>query len=289
MTGGIWAAVLTPIGSDFSPDASRAVPYYRNLLERGCDGINVLGTTGEAMSFSAEQRVHFMEALSASGLPMRRMMVGTGAAALDDAVTLTRCAFTCGYKAALVMPPFFFRDAGDDGIVGFFDALFSRTEPAPKSILLYNFPQMSGITFSPTLVKRLVSEFPGTIAGMKDSSNDARLQATVLGAHPQLAVFPGSERDLLAAKARGGVGCISGSVALWPELAQAVFSRADAMQADELTAKRAALDGRPFIASVRYLTATLLRDRAWELAMPPQRPLTAEQRGALEIRLARRG
>lgn len=281
MIGGIWAAVLTPIDADLSPDASRAIPYYRELLQRGCDGINALGTTGEAMSLSAEQRMRFMEALASSGLPMERMMVGTGAASLAGAARLTRRAFECRYAAALVMPPFFYRDATDDGILAFFDALFSRTNPPRKSVLLYNFPRMSGITFHPSLVDRLLEKFPDVIAGMKDSSNDPRLQAEILARHPEQRVLPGSESDLLAAKARGVAGCISGSVALWPELAAAVFASGGETQAAELTRRRKALDGLPFVAAVRYLTARLRDDPGWERAMPPQTPLTPEAQRAL--------
>jgi 4-hydroxy-tetrahydrodipicolinate synthase len=278
---GIWAAVLTPVDADFSPDETRAIPYYRDLLRRGCDGINVLGTTGEAMSFSADRRVRFMEALSASGLPAEQTIAGTGAASLGDAVRLTRAAFECGFAAALVMPPFFFRDASDDGIVAFFDALFSRTNPPRKRVLLYNFPRMSGITFHLALVDRLVEEFPETIAGMKDSSNDPRLQAEIVARHPEQAVFPGSERNLREAKLRGVAGCISGSVALWPELAHAVFTAGDE-EAHELTRRRAALDGVPFIPAMRYLTASLRNDPAWERAMPPHAPLTPVQRRTLD-------
>ncbi|MGC1336141.1 MAG: dihydrodipicolinate synthase family protein, partial [Candidatus Cybelea sp.] len=111
--GGVWAAALTPVTADFQPDAAKAIPYYRELLANGCDGINVLGTTGEAMSFSAQQRVQYMRTLASSGLPMARMMAGTGAAALDDAVELTRTALECGFAAALIMPPFFYRAASD--------------------------------------------------------------------------------------------------------------------------------------------------------------------------------
>ena len=111
---GIWSAVLTPVDESFEPDPSVAVPYYGDLLERGCDGLNLLGTTGEAMSFSAGQRVRFMEAIASSGLPNKRLMAGTGAASLTDTAVLTRAAFDCGLRAALVMPPFFFREVGDD-------------------------------------------------------------------------------------------------------------------------------------------------------------------------------
>jgi len=215
-------------------------------------------------------------------LSMDRMMVGTGAASLNDAVRQTKRAFGCNFGAALVMPPFFFRDAGDDGIVAFFDALFARTHPPQRRVLLYNFPRMSGITFHLDLVSRLLAEFPGIIAGMKDSSNDAQLQTEVLARHRELTVLPGSEAHLLAAKARGATGCISGSVALWPELAHSVFASGDPTQAETLTRVRAALDGLPFNAVVRYLTAVLRNESAWERAMPPLTTLSPAQRHALE-------
>jgi 4-hydroxy-tetrahydrodipicolinate synthase len=283
MITGIWSAVLTPVDAGLAPDAAMALPYYRELLQRGCDGINLLGTTGEAMSFSADQRIAFMEAVASSGLPMEWTMVGTGAASAADAARLTGRAFACGFAAALVMPPFFFRDASDDGIVRFFETLFARTNPPPASVLLYNFPKMSGIAFHPKLVDRLLREFPSVIAGMKDSSNDARLQAEILSNHPGLAVLPGSEADLLAAKTRGASGCISGSVALWPELARDVFASGDETAGATLARARAALDGVPFIPAVRYVTARLRREPSWERPMPPLLPLEAPQRRTLDV------
>jgi len=279
---GIWSAVLTPVDADLAPDASRAIRCYGDLLQAGCDGLNVLGTTGEAMSVSADQRAAFMEALASSGLPMAQMMVGTGAASLGDTRRLTRLAFECGFTAALVMPPFFFRDASHDGILAFFDALFARMDPPPKSVLLYNFPRMSGITFDLPLVDRLLEAFPELIAGMKDSSNVARLQSAVIERHPAMAVFPGSESDLLAAKRRGVAGCISGSVALWPQLARGVFTRGDANEAEELRARRSALEGFAFIPAVRYLMAGLRGDPAWERPLPPVLPLGPQERLALK-------
>lgn len=279
---GIWAAVLTPIDAELVPDAAVAVPYYRDLLARGCDGINLLGTSGEAMSFGVTERLSFMEAIASSGLPMERIMVGTGAASLADAVRLTRAAFAFGFAAALVLPPFFFRDASDEGIVTFFDELIARTDPPSRSLLLYDFPRMSGITFRAPLVARLLREHPHAIAGMKDSSNDPALQSELLSAHQDFAIFPGSEGDLLAAKARGVAGCISGSVALWPELAQAVFTHGDAEQGRDLTHRRNSLDGLPFVPAVRRLVARIQCDPAWARAMPPQTALTAEQERLVE-------
>lgn len=280
---GIWSAVLTPVDEALQPDARKAIAYYRELLANGIDGLNVLGTTGEAMSFSVEQRIAFTSALAASGLPRARMMAGSGAASLDDAARLVRHAFECGFAAALVLPPFYFRDAGDDGIVAFFDALFARAAPPARGVLLYNFPRMSGITFHPDLVDRLLAAFPGVIAGMKESSNDPQLQAQLHARHPNFRILVGSEGDLPAAKLRGVAGCISGSVALWPRLAHDVFTSDDEALGEELTRRRASLNGAPFIPAVRYLTATMRDDATWERPMPPLEPLTSQQKAALDL------
>ncbi len=270
MHRGIYAAVLTPITSSFEPDAQKAVAYYRDLLASGCDGLNLLGTTGEAMSFSANQRLRFMEAIARSGLPMERIFCGTGAASLDDAILLTRAAAALGFAAALVMPPFFYREVGDDGIVAFFDALLARmSEHQALRILLYNFPRMSGITFDAELVERLLREFPGIVVGMKDSSNDRDLQRSLLASHKSFAMFPGSEEYLAEAKGYGVTGCISGSVCLWPRLAQDVFRSGDPERARELATLRAGLAGAPFIPAVRRLVARERNDPAWEAPMPP--------------------
>ena len=264
---GIWSAVLTPIDRDFDPDAKCAVAYYRDLLANGIDGINLLGTTGEAMSFGRKQRIRLMEAV-AQKLPVERVMCGTGATSLADAVALAQLAGELHFAAALVMPPFFFRDAHDDGVLRWFDALLEKAPGAP-AILLYNFPKMSGITFRAELVDRLIAAFPGKIVGMKDSSNDEDLQRELLARHPELRVFPSTEGTLLEAKAYGAAGCISGSVALWPQEAQRAFSEGDAEAAAYVKMQREGLAGVPLIAAMRDRVAAERNDDAWRRAMPP--------------------
>jgi 4-hydroxy-tetrahydrodipicolinate synthase len=282
---GVWAAVVTPIDASFRPDVAKALPYYRELLEAGCDGINVFGTTGEAMSFGTAPRRAFMEAVANSGFPMRRVMVGTGAASLEEMVSLTQHGLDLDFSAVLLMPPFFYRDAGDDGVIRFFDALFARVSVPPGKAILYNFPLMSGITFHPDLVDRLMAVFPGTIGGLKDSSNDRALQAEVLARHPHLALLPGSEHYLADAVTAGAAGCISGSVALWPELANAVHRDREPDAARQLAARRETLSGLPFIAAVRHCIARNRADDSWRTPMPPLVPLAASERAELERRL----
>lgn len=282
---GVWSAVLTPVDAQLRPDARKAVEYYKWLLHEGIDGLNVLGSNGESASFGTGQRINYMEAIAQSGLPRDRIMIGTGTTSLDDTVRLTQTAFDCGFAAALVMPPFFFRPASDDGIVAFFAALLARLDDPGRRILLYNWPAVSGATFHAALVDRLVAEFPHTICGMKDTSNDAQLQRDVIARHPDLAVFPSSEEFLVDARQYAASGCISGSVALWPQLSQRVWQTGEG--AGRLTQLRHSIAGPNMLVRVRYLTSKMRGDDSWERPMPPLMPLTIEEKGALEAAVSR--
>src|SRR6202007_1922845 len=106
---GVIAAIATAVDPRGEPDCARSIALARFLLANGCDGLNVLGTTGEATSFSLEQRKAVMSAYKAAGLPLDRLMVGTGAAATSDAVALTKHASELGFAGALILPPFYYK------------------------------------------------------------------------------------------------------------------------------------------------------------------------------------
>lgn len=273
---GVCAAVLTPFDAELRPDAKKAIAYYDMLLRSGCDSLNVLGTTGEAMSMSADVRLRFMEAVAGGTLPRERMMVGTGANALADAIRLTSAAFALGFAAALVMPPFFFRGISDDGVMQFFDRLIDGVRPPQKGILLYNYPAMTGVTFHADLIDRLVRAYPGIVGGIKDSSNDAQLQREIHSRHPDLLVYPSSESFLTDARERGFAGCISGTVALWPHLAARVWSGDGSAQSD-LTRRREAISRVPLLPGVRYLLSRATGDLDWVRSIPPLQQVSDAQ------------
>src|SRR5882724_4551908 len=165
---GVFAAVATAVAENGEPDIARSLGHARFLLDNGCDGLNVLGTTGEATSFSLDQRKAVMSAYRDQGLPMERLMVGTGAAALADALALTRHAAALGFAGALVLPPFYYKGVPDDGLFAYIRALVDGTADRPIPIYLYHFPSMSGLPWSVALIKRLRDAFGPRIAGLKD-------------------------------------------------------------------------------------------------------------------------
>src|SRR6202049_2884672 len=142
---GVIAAIATPVDESGTPDIARATKLARYLLDNGCDGLNVLGTTGEATSFSLAQRQRVMSAYRDAGLPLDRLMVGTGAAAVADAVALTRHAADLGFAGALVLPPFYYKGVPDDGLAAYVEAILNATAEPPVPLYLYHFPSMSGL------------------------------------------------------------------------------------------------------------------------------------------------
>ena len=165
---GVIAAIATAIDDKGEPDCARSTALARFLLDTGCDGLNVLGTTGEATSFSLDQRRRVMSAYAAAGLPLDRMMVGTGAAALADAIALTKHAAELGFAGALVLPPFYYKGVHDDGLVAYIDAILAATAAQPIPVYLYHFPAQSGLPWHVGLIRRLLDTFGERIVGLKD-------------------------------------------------------------------------------------------------------------------------
>src|SRR6478736_7088944 len=149
---GVIAAIATAVDAQGEPDCERSVALARFLLANGCDGLNVLGTTGEATSFSLEQRKRVMSAYSEAGLPLDRLMVGTGAASVADAVALTRHAAELGFAGALLLPPFYYKGVPDDGLFAYIDTLVKATQSKPIPLYLYHFPAMSGLPWHVALI-----------------------------------------------------------------------------------------------------------------------------------------
>src|SRR5215831_12845456 len=164
---GVIAAIATAVDEASEPDCARSTALARHLLDNGCDGLNVLGTTGEATSFSLDQRRRLMSAYRSSGLPLARMMVGTGAAATDDAIALTRHAAELGFAGALVLPPFYYKGVPDEGL-----RAYAATSDRPIPLYLYHFPAQSGLPWHLALIRRLTGDFGSRIVGLKDSSGD---------------------------------------------------------------------------------------------------------------------
>jgi 4-hydroxy-tetrahydrodipicolinate synthase len=278
---GVIAAVATPVEANGEPDTARATKLARFLLDHGCDGLNVLGTTGEATSFSLEQRKRVMSAYKAAGLPLNRLMVGTGAAATADAAALTRHAAELGFAGALLLPPFYYKGVPDDGLVAYVDTIVQATTEQPIPIYLYHFPQQSGLHWHVKLLRRLLDQFGSRIVGLKDSSGDMAYAREAAAISKSFDVFPSTEAVLIEARGGAFAGCISATANCNPDLCQLAWSKGDQAALDQAVTIRKLFDGRALVSGVKSLLSHIHADAALARVMPPLAPFPAADRAAV--------
>jgi len=289
---GVIAAAATPLRDDLSIDHERLVAHCRWLLgDGGCDGVNLLGTTGEATSFSVEQRLAAMRAVAESGLPMERFMVGTGAAALEDAVRLTLAAKAFGFAGALLLPPFYYKGIDGESLAAYVDAVVDRVGAEGLGLYLYHIPQNTGVPWPIEVVAALAGRHPGILAGLKDSSGEIAYSTELAQRVPGIAVFPSSEATLGLAGERGFAGCISATTNVTGPLARTAWHKAGSAEAEAAVAAagavRAALSSVTLVAAVKDTLAEIHGDPAWRRTHPPLRLLTEAERRTLGEALAR--
>lgn len=285
IASGAWTAALTPLRDDLSIDLDAAVEHCGWLLANGAAGVVVLGTTGEANSFSLEERKALIAHLERAGVPADRVIVGTGCCAAPDTIALTRAALEAGYANVLMLPPFYYKGVSDDGLFAAYARAIEGVGSSALRVLIYDIPPQTGFALSVDLLRRLRDAFPETVVGVKNSSGDWSAMDAALRALPGFQVFAGSEQFLLPTLRAGGPGCISAlanvtSKQLGVLAAEWRGARAEALQ-NEATERRAALSKFPTIAALKEIMAERTGRDAWRNIRPPLVPLNAAQRDGL--------
>jgi len=290
---GVLVPVLTPFTPAGEPDPGRFVAFCRFLLDQGADGLAIFGTTSEANSMSAGERMALLDRLVAAGVPPSRLMPGAGACSITEAATLIRHAVGHGCGGVLMLPPFYYKGMSDDGLYAFISGVSERVGSAALRLFLYHIPPVAQVGFSLDLVGRLIKAYPDTVVGLKDSSGDWNNTAALLDAFPGFAVFPGSEVFLLDGLRKGGAGCITATGNVNVPGIRKVYEnwrtpQADALQA-EITTIRKAIQAYPMVPALKRIVAHFHNDPDWATVRPPMTALTKAQSAALLADLAKLG
>ena len=238
----------------------------------------MLGTTGEATSFSLAERMELMTKYREAGMPLDRLMVGTGAAAMSDAIALTRHAAELGFAGALVLPPFYYKGVPDDGLAAYIGAIVQATASRPVPIYLYHFPAMSGLPWHIALIRRLIETFGERIAGLKDSSGDMPFAREAAKAGTGFDVFPSTEAALIEARGGGFAGCISATANCNADLCARAWRSGDQSALDAAVAIRKLFDGKALVSGVKALLAHIHDDPALARVKPPLAAFPAADR-----------
>jgi 4-hydroxy-tetrahydrodipicolinate synthase len=283
--GGVWVAALTPMNPDLSPDTAKFTKHCEWLLGQGANGLAVLGTTGEANSFSVAEKRALLDAVAAAGIGGDKLLPGTGSCAIPDTVELTKHALSIGAAGVVMLPPFYYKNVSDDGLYASYSEVIQRVGDAKLRIYFYHFPQMSATPISHDLIERLLKAYPDTIAGIKDSSGDLNNMLEMCRRFPGFGVFAGSEQFLLPVLRAGGVGCISATANATVALCAKVLAMqsdpgVDAVQ-EELSAQRLAIQSQVLIPALKAIAARHAGDKGWLKTRPPVTPLSAANEAAL--------
>ena len=287
---GVLSPVVTPFGQNLMPNVQRLVGQCRWLLAHDI-GLAVFGTNSEANSLSVGEKIELIERLIDSGIDMHRMMPGTGCCAITDTVELTRYAVKAGCGGVLMLPPFYYKAVSDDGLFAVFAEVIERVGDANLRIYLYHIPPISQVSLSADLIERLVTAYPETVVGVKDSSGDwGNTQILLDRGWDDFRIFVGAESFLLANMQNGGAGCISATANVNPA---AIKDLCENWQAPDAREKQAALDAVrdcflkiPTIPALKSAVARFSGDPDWILVRPPLMPLNEAQNKMLFDALA---
>ena len=223
---GVYAAAITPMQTDYSPDVD-ALPGFLEYLEtRGCRGALLLGTTGEGPSFSFDERIAILRAACKYKQlnPQFRLLAGTGTPSLTETIDITQAAFSLGCDGVVVLPPYYYRNVNEQGLFTWFSEVLNKAVPPEGFLLGYHIPPVTGIHFSLDLLARLKEAFPVKFAGIKDSSGDA-IFAKALGERfgRELLVLTGNDRLFKLALDSCAGGCITALANLYSPLLRNIW------------------------------------------------------------------
>ena len=250
--GGIWAPACTPLGGGREIDHDKLAAHLHRLVGAGCRGVVLFGTTGEATSFSVGER-----------------------AATADSVALTRHAAARECHRVLVLPPFYYKGVTDEGLFRSYATIIEGVADPRLQVFLYHIPQISTVPITPAVLGRLHADYPGIVAGMKDSSGDTEGTEGFIRAFPELEIFPGNELALLRLLEAGASGCITATANLNAPQMRRVYDMWEqgdpgvAEIQERVGAFRNVIDAYPMVPALKHLIGRANDDESWSRLRPP--------------------
>ena len=212
---GIIAATMSVLNSDLSLNIEKTIDHAENLIEQGCHGTVIFGSTGQAQLIPISEKIELLNKLSLSKFKDKNL-IGTGFNSLGETINFMRIAKSLNFEKFLIMPPAYYK-YGDIEVIEFYKKVVDAN-PECK-IILYNFEKLSGYKFSINCVKELVKKFPKQIVGIKDSSYNLYKELRL----ENFSIFPGSELKLLEGLQIGCSGIISATCNVTAQLSRKVY------------------------------------------------------------------
>ena len=212
---GIYAASMSVLNSDLSLNIEKTISHAENLIDQGCHGTAIFGSTGQAQLIPIAEKIKLLNSLSESKYKDKHL-IGTGLNSLNETINFMKISFSLNFKKFLIMPPAYYKYRDEDAI-NFYTKI---VDAVPESrIILYNFEKLCGYKFSIECIERLVQKFPNQIIGVKDSSYNLFEKLKL----KNFSVMPGSESKLLKGLESGCSGIITATCNVTSQLSRKVY------------------------------------------------------------------
>ena len=212
---GIFAASMSILDKNLTLDLNKTIIHVENLIDQGCHGVAIFGSTGQAQLISVSEKISLLNKLSTNKYN-DKYIIGTGLNSLGETINLMKIATSLGFDKFLIMPPAYY-NYGDNEVIAFYSKIIDKI-PESK-IILYNFEKLCGYKFSISCVEELVKKFPNQIVGVKDSSYNLYENLKI----ENFSILPGSELKLLKGLEIGCTGIITATCNVTASLARKVY------------------------------------------------------------------
>ena len=260
---GIYAASMSVLNSDLSLNVEKTILHAEKLIDQGCHGTAIFGSTGQAQLISISEKIKLLNVLSESKYKDKHV-IGTGLNSLNETINFMKIAVSLNFKKFLIMPPAYY-NYQDSDVMNFYSKII---DTIPQSqIILYNFEKLCGYKFSIKCVENLVKKFPEQIVGVKDSSYNLFENLSI----ENFSVMPGSESKLLRGLEKGCSGIITATCNATAQLARKVYD--DYQNDNEQSLNQKLIDVRNSFEKYNLISAlhTLfsINDKIYENLLPP--------------------
>jgi len=260
---GIYAASVSILKDNLSLDIEKTVKHIENLIDEGCHGVAVFGSTGQAQLISISEKIELLNNLASSKYK-DSYIIGTGLNSLGETINLVKIASSLNFKKFLIMPPAFYK-YGDNEVIDFYSRLIDAHPEC--EIILYNFEKLCGYKFSLDCIYGLVKKFPNQIVGIKDSSYNIFEYLKL----ENFSILPGSELKLLKGLEIGCSGIITATCNVTAQLSRKVYE--DFLKGEKQTVNQKLCDVRLVFENYNLIsglhTFLSIKDQTFKNLLPP--------------------
>ena len=206
---GTFCAALTPLSANYTINKELFLEHCNNLLLEGLDGLAIFGTTGEGNSFGVQEKIEAVNYLIDNNISPDKLVPGTGLCSIRDTVIYSKEVAKLKVKAVLVLPAFYYKNVSNEGVIEFYKRVVEEVGDSDLKYILYNIPQVSGVSIGFEVIEQLIKLFPNNVVGMKESSGNLDNMLKITKYFNDFSLFSGSDSLALKVCKRGGAGAIT--------------------------------------------------------------------------------